>query len=96
MRVELIALSLALACMTAALPTEDTYQFISKRAVSPDNTCGNVYAGTNKNYSCDAMVNTGGCCSQYGKWISLSLKSLCLPSDLPPDIAFCWTILTRA
>jgi hypothetical protein len=64
-----LAFGLAFATLCYALPAEDAglYAFLSKRAVSPDNTCGNVYAGSNKSYTCDATVNTGGCCSQYGE-----------------------------
>ncbi|KAA8572830.1 hypothetical protein MFRU_003g00660 [Monilinia fructicola] len=41
--------------------------FLSKRAIiSPDNTCGNSFAGGNNSYSCDATKNAGGCCSPYG------------------------------
>jgi hypothetical protein len=62
------ALGLVLAGLSSALPTEDIglYNFLSKRAVSPDNTCGSVFNGNNLNYTCDVAVNAGGCCSQYG------------------------------
>lgn len=65
------AFSLTLTGMSVALPAEhDTglYQFLSRSAavVSPDNTCGNLFAGANNSYSCDATTNDGGCCSQYG------------------------------
>jgi hypothetical protein len=85
MHVELITLCLALAGMSATLPTEDArlYEWFSRRAVSPGNTCRNVYAGANKSYSCDATVNSGGCCSQYGKCISLGLNSPFLTWDVP-------------
>jgi hypothetical protein len=42
------------------------YNILSKRTVSPDNTCGNVFSGANNSYTCDATVNSGGCCSQFG------------------------------
>jgi hypothetical protein len=42
------------------------YNSLSKRTVSPDNTCGNAFSGANNSYTCDATVNTGGCCSQFG------------------------------
>ncbi|KAH6684069.1 hypothetical protein B0J14DRAFT_3322 [Halenospora varia] len=63
--------SLALTGLTNALPTENNidmglYNFLSKRAVSPDNTCGSLFSGANNNYTCDATNNQGACCSQYG------------------------------
>ena len=63
-----LAAGLALTGTSFALPTEDAglYNFLSRRAFSPDNTCGDVYGGANKSYTCDATVNEGGCCSQYG------------------------------
>jgi hypothetical protein len=78
MRTNFVMLGFALAAMSSALPTEDAglYDFLSKRAVSPDNTCGNVYAGANKSYSCDATLNSGGCCSQYGTCASLGTNLL--------------------
>jgi hypothetical protein len=70
MRANLITLAVGLAFtgMSAALTTEeaDFYSHLSKRTLSPDNTCGDVYAGANKSYSCDATSDNGGCCSQYG------------------------------
>jgi hypothetical protein len=78
MRTSLVMLGFALAAMSSTLPVEDAglYNFLSKRAVSPDNTCGNVYAGANKSYSCDATLNSGGCCSQYGTCASLGTNFL--------------------
>lgn len=71
MRANLISLafSFGLVGLGYALPTDDAglYSFLSRRAVSPDNTCGDVFGGANKSYTCDATVNEGGCCSQYGK-----------------------------
>lgn len=63
-----MAMGLAIAGMSFALPTEDAglYAFLSKRAVSSNNTCGDVYGGANRSYSCNATANEGGCCSQYG------------------------------
>ena len=58
----------ALTGMSVALPAEHDagyYNFLSRRAVSPDNTCG-IVMGQTAGYSCDASVNEGGCCSQYG------------------------------
>lgn len=65
-------LGVSFASLSYALPTKtdmDLYSFLSWRdvaIVSPDNTCGNVFAGANKSYSCNATKNAGGCCSQYG------------------------------
>jgi hypothetical protein len=65
-----LATGLAFAVIASALPAPDLdmglYNFLSRRAVSPDNTCGNAFAGANSSYTCDAAVNNGGCCSQYG------------------------------
>lgn len=74
MRVNFIMLGFALAGISSALPTEDTgeHRFLSELAVSPDNTCGNVFAGANNSYTCDATVNSGGSCSQYGNCASAS------------------------
>lgn len=56
MHISSLILSFALADIGFALPTADNglYDFLSKRATSPDNTCGDVYAGGNNSYSCDA------------------------------------------
>jgi len=87
MRVNFIILGLALAGISSALPTEDSglYGFRSKRAVSPDNTCGNVYAGANNSYTCDATINSGGCCSQYGTCASLRPVSCFCPLNEPQN-----------
>lgn len=64
-----LAVGLTLSNVCCALPAEGSglSNFLSKRAVvSPDNTCGTLFGGANNNYTCDATVNTGGCCSQYG------------------------------
>lgn len=65
-----LAVSLTLFGFCSALPAEDAglYNSLLKRVVviSPDNTCGTLFNGANSNYSCDATVNAGGCCSQYG------------------------------
>ena len=70
MRTNFVALAIGLAFggISTALTTEeaDFYSYLSKRALSPDNTCGDAYAGANKSYSCDPTSNNGGCCSQYG------------------------------
>ena len=63
------ALAVAFCTLTLARPAEDAglYHQLSRRALSPDNTCGNVFNGNNKNYTCDPNSPTGGgCCSQYG------------------------------
>ncbi|KAL8952454.1 MAG: hypothetical protein Q9222_001645 [Ikaeria aurantiellina] len=59
----------ALAPFVFARPAEDASlnQFLSKRALSPDNTCGNVFNGNNKGYTCDPKAPAGGqCCSAAG------------------------------
>ncbi|KUJ19929.1 uncharacterized protein LY89DRAFT_682755 [Mollisia scopiformis] len=63
-----LAFGLTLATLSYALSSDDAtlHPFLSKRVVSPDNTCGDVYGGANNGYTCDASVNAGGCCSQYG------------------------------
>lgn len=64
-----IALTCAWAPIALAFPTEDAglYNFLSRRALSPDNTCGNLYNGNNNGYTCNPNAATGGaCCSQYG------------------------------
>ncbi|PVH85606.1 carbohydrate esterase family 4 protein [Cadophora sp. DSE1049] len=71
MRTSLVRLAagLSLSGVSCALPAEDTglHNILSKRlVVSPDNTCGTLFNGANNNYSCDATVNAGACCSQYG------------------------------
>ncbi|KAH8798836.1 hypothetical protein F5882DRAFT_508495 [Hyaloscypha sp. PMI_1271] len=82
-------LGFARAAMSLTLPVEDDglYNFLSKRAVSPDNTCGNVYAGANGGYFCDATLNSGGCCSQYGTcYCGANCQSAfgtCSPSTAP-------------
>jgi hypothetical protein len=76
-----VTLGFALASMSAALPTENAglYDLLSKRAVSPDNTCGDVNAGANNSYSCDAVLNSGGCCSQFGECPSPRTNLVLLP-----------------
>ena len=60
---------LAFAGISIALPAED-YNFLnvlSKRVLTPDNTCGNAANGNGKNYTCDpTLANGGGCCSSSG------------------------------
>jgi hypothetical protein len=79
MRTNFVLLGFALAAVSFALPTEDAglYDFLSRRAISPDNTCGNAYAGANKSYTCDATINNGGCCSQYGMYAFLGPEFFC-------------------
>ncbi|EPE34144.1 Glycoside hydrolase/deacetylase [Glarea lozoyensis ATCC 20868] len=63
-----LATAFTLTSLSVALPAEHDagyYNFLSRRAVSPDNTCG-VVMGQTAGYSCDASANEGGCCSQYG------------------------------
>ncbi|MCJ1239884.1 chitin deacetylase [Varicellaria rhodocarpa] len=55
--------------LCSALPTEDSdfYSFLSKRQLTPDNTCGKILAGRGNNYTCDPKLpEGGGCCSQSG------------------------------
>ncbi len=61
------AVSFAFAGMSYAMPTSDDglYEYLSKRVVSHDNTCGKPYAGANNSYSWGA-TNAGPCCSQHG------------------------------
>ncbi|KAL8810622.1 MAG: hypothetical protein Q9200_002441, partial [Gallowayella weberi] len=64
-----IALACAWAPIALARPAEDTslYQFLNSRALTPDNTCGNIQNGNNKGYTCDPKSPNGGpCCSQSG------------------------------
>lgn len=64
-----VLLAASWAPVALARPAEDTglYNYLNSRALSPDNTCGNLFNGNNKNYSCDASSPLGGaCCSQYG------------------------------
>ena len=65
----IVAIGLIFASLSVSLPTEfdsALYNSLLKRVASPDNTCGDIYAGAHNGYSCDASTNTGGCCSQYG------------------------------
>ncbi|RPB05609.1 glycoside hydrolase/deacetylase [Choiromyces venosus 120613-1] len=56
----------ALSSYTTAHPLLDAiHGSLSKRIVSPDNTCGNILAGAGNNYTCGS-TNDGTCCSQYG------------------------------
>ncbi|KAK0744090.1 hypothetical protein B0T18DRAFT_196227 [Schizothecium vesticola] len=62
-----VLLLTALGALTAtAIPTTtpvDAVSVLSARAVSPDQTCGNLKAGANKGYTCPG---TAACCSSYG------------------------------
>lgn len=63
-----LAVGLAMSGLSSAVPSNSNHPVhqISARSVSPDNTCGNSFAGANNSYTCDATVNPGGCCSAYG------------------------------
>ena len=63
-----LAVGLAIAGLSSGVPSNSNYPYIllSTRSISPDNTCGNSFAGANNSYICDASVNHGGCCSAYG------------------------------
>ncbi|TVY26403.1 Chitin deacetylase [Lachnellula hyalina] len=66
------ALALFFGGLSYAFPAEPEmglYNLLPGRAndnVSPDNACGNVVAGANNGYFCEATKDDGGCCSQYG------------------------------
>jgi len=60
---------LALASVSCALPKEELgfLSILNGRALTPDNTCGNVANGNGNNYTCDPNAATGGgCCSSSG------------------------------
>jgi hypothetical protein len=63
-----LAVGLAMAGLSSAVPSNSNCPvlMLSTRSISPDNTCGNSFAGANNSYTCDATVNPGGCCSAYG------------------------------
>lgn len=64
-KIALLGALTALSSLVAAHPlTDATLENLFKRAVSPDNTCGNLYAGANNGYTCDTTT-AGPCCSQY-------------------------------
>ena len=59
----------ALAPVAIARPAQDggLSKSLITRALTPDNTCGNLFNGNNNGYSCDPASPLGGpCCSQYG------------------------------
>lgn len=67
------ALGLVFAIRSSAVPTESPGSQLSGlhslvgRALTTDNTCGNVFAGNGKNYTCDpALAQGGACCSGSG------------------------------
>ena len=60
----IISLLLLLEATAFALPGQS---FVSKRTLTPDNTCGNTANGANKGYTCDPNNAYGGpCCSSSG------------------------------
>ena len=64
-----LAVGLGLAGLGLALPSEDLRlrSYLSGRALTPDNTCGNIQNGNNKGFTCDpSNANGGGCCSASG------------------------------
>lgn len=68
-----LRVTLVLSCLGSILafpfPWKETRvrSFLTGRALTPDNTCGNVQNGQNKGYSCDPSIeNGGGCCSSSG------------------------------
>lgn len=65
----LVTIACAWAPIALARPAEDAalYHSLNSRALSPDNTCGNLFNGNNKGYTCDPKSANGGpCCSAYG------------------------------
>ncbi|KAL8997485.1 MAG: hypothetical protein Q9169_003265 [Polycauliona sp. 2 TL-2023] len=69
MTVAHIVLACAWAPAVLARPADDSglSHLLESRAPTPDNTCGNVFNGNNKGYTCDAKAANGGaCCSSYG------------------------------
>lgn len=63
-----ILAGLAIGGRSYAYPSEDwTLNEFGKRALTPDNTCGTLGAGSGKNYTCDPkLAQGGGCCSASG------------------------------
>lgn len=64
-----IVLACAWAPVALARPAEEAglYHLLNSRALSPDDTCGNVFNGNNNGYTCNPNSPTGGpCCSTYG------------------------------
>lgn len=64
-----VVLACAWTSVALARPAEEAglSHLLNSRALSPDNTCGNVFNGNNKGYTCDPNAPDGGpCCSAYG------------------------------
>ncbi|CAL8582071.1 hypothetical protein XPA_007748 [Xanthoria parietina] len=64
-----VVLACAWTSVALARPAEEAglSHLLNSRALSPDNTCGNVFNGNNKGYTCDPNSPNGGpCCSAYG------------------------------
>lgn len=68
-----IRVTLVLSCLGSLFafpfPSEEfrVRSLLTGRALTPDNTCGNVQNGQNNGYSCDPTIeNGGGCCSSSG------------------------------
>ena len=64
-----IVLACAWAPAVLARPAEDAspYHQLNSRALTPDNTCGNIVNGNNQGYTCDPNNHYGGpCCSPSG------------------------------
>ena len=75
--IQLLA-GLAIVGFSNAFPSEDVslVDNFSKRALTTDNTCGNIGAGGGKGLSCNPILpQGGGCCSASG---------YCGKSDLQP------------
>lgn len=97
MRANFVALVAGLVSfgLSHPFPTEDAglHNFLWKRAVSPDNTYGRLFNGAKNNCTCDTIVNTCSCCSQYGycrnttDYCETSCQSAfgtCTPTMTPP------------
>ena len=64
-----LALGFNLLSIGLALPSENVPfgQPVSRRALTPDNTCGITGGGGGKGYTCDPTLFQGGnCCSVNG------------------------------
>ena len=79
LNLELLVLFLGFASVSYALPTAETsfYEFLEKRTLSPDNTCGDVSAGNNNGYTCDPTLPAGGNCCSAGGYCGQSLVLVC-------------------
>jgi len=87
-----VALGLIFATSSSAVPTQSPGSQLSGlhslvgRALTTDNTCGNVLAGNGNNYTCNpALAQGGACCSASGYcglFYSSPGQAACLQDDL--------------